>query len=97
MKRVMMWMLFGSVVLSGMPAVAQYRDYGERLEKWAIFRAEAKRARELGGYSDPITALCNLFSGNVTERDFQENIIDIEEAREILNEQRKPLYRRDER
>lgn len=97
MKRLLISMLFGSVVLTSLPAVAQYRDYGERLEKWAIFRAEAKRARELGGYSDPITALCNLFSGNVTERDVQENIIDIQEAREVLNEQRKPLYRPDER
>lgn len=92
MRNVLLMMAVGSIAFSGSPALAQYRDYGERLEKWAIFRAEAKRARDVGGYSDPITALCNLFSGNVTEKDFQENIISLEEAREILNEPQRPKY-----
>ena len=92
MRIVLLAMAAGSIMLSGTAAQAQYRDYGERLEKWAIFRAEAKRAREVGGYNDPITALCNLFSGNVTEKDFQENIISLEEARDILNEPQRPKY-----
>lgn len=92
MKNVLLLIAVASVALSGNPALAQYRDYGERLEKWAIFRAEAKRAREVGGYNDPITAICNLLSGNVTEKDFQENIISLEEAREILNEPQRPKY-----
>lgn len=92
MRNALLTLMFASAVLFHGPAQSQVRDYGERLERSAILRAEMKRARELGGYSDPISALCDLFSGNVKEKDFQQNINSLEEARDVLNEPQRPKY-----
>ena len=44
-------------------------DAQDRYEQRQILDEEFRRAREVGGYNDPITALVNLLSGTATERD----------------------------
>lgn len=56
----------------------------EQCERYWITRAEWYRAKALGGYSDPLTALGNLISGAATARDIQRPINDYNEAEEWL-------------
>ena len=39
-----------------------------------VIEAEWERAKAIGGYEDPFTAVANLFSGNATDRTFQPKI-----------------------
>ncbi|MEM7422604.1 MAG: hypothetical protein AAF334_02720 [Pseudomonadota bacterium] len=55
-----------------------------RCERYWIMQAELARARAIGGYNDPITAIGNLLSGQATGRDIQPPITTIEEAIEWL-------------
>ena len=46
-------------------------DGNTTAERLLLQRAEWDRARKIGGYEDPITALTNLFNGTATKRTIQ--------------------------
>jgi len=65
------WALAAAVLAAIAPALAEAREMRERQQQNLLLRAEWERARAIGGYEDPFTALRNLFSGNATERTVQ--------------------------
>lgn len=52
----------------------------DRWEKQQILKEEFRRSREVGGSTDPITALFNLFSGTATERDVRPGVNHIQDV-----------------
>ena len=78
----------GAILLSAGTAQAGFgmRNAQDRWEQQQILQEEFRRAREAGGYNDPITALINLFSGTATEQDIRpavNHIQDVPERRGI--------------
>lgn len=57
-------------------------DAQDRYEKQIILKAEFERATEVGGYSNPFTALLQLFAGESREEDIQPPIADITQVPE---------------
>lgn len=55
-------------------------DGQDRWEQQQILQEEYRRSREIGGSSDPITALVNLFSGTATERDIRPAVNHIQDV-----------------
>ena len=71
-KMLVLPIVTASLLAAATTAEAGFRlrdDAQDRWEQRQILNEEFRRAREVGGYNDPITALVNLLSGRATERD----------------------------
>ena len=66
----------GALLATSVPSEAGFRFGGSR-DGWKqqqMLKEEFRRAREVGGYNDPITALMNLLNGTATERDIRPGV-----------------------
>lgn len=61
-----------------------FGDALDRYEQRKILEAEFERSSKVGGYTDPITALINLFNGETEEKDVQRTINDGQAAKKFL-------------
>ncbi|MEM7212950.1 MAG: hypothetical protein AAF479_13840 [Pseudomonadota bacterium] len=59
-------------------------DEQDRYEQQKILKAEFERSSKAGGYSDPITALRNLLTGETRDRDVQPSITNGPAAEAVL-------------
>jgi len=50
-------------------------DTNKGWERQIETQAELERARAVGGYDDPVTAIVNLFNGKPAGKNLQENIL----------------------
>ena len=74
-----MFLAFAALPLS-VSAEDDWEDGQDRYEQQIILNAEIERAREAAGYSDPISALLRLFSGDGRQADLQVPITDISQV-----------------
>lgn len=72
-----------------MPLSAQAGfDAQDRYEQQKILKAEFERSSRAGGFSDPITALRNLLSGETRSEDVQSSLTNGHSAETELYERR---------
>ncbi|MEM7059531.1 MAG: hypothetical protein AAF557_18250 [Pseudomonadota bacterium] len=73
MRKLALTGLVAVMALSPLLAQAGPRNSGDNAaqEQNLLLRAEWERAKQIGGYEDPITALVNLFNGTPTVRTIQ--------------------------
>ena len=71
-------------ILAGANTVQAGPKFGlnaqERWKQQQILNEEWRRAREVGGYNDPITAFTNLFRGEATEKDLRQGVNTIQDT-----------------
>ncbi|MEM9062919.1 MAG: hypothetical protein AAGD13_20845 [Pseudomonadota bacterium] len=68
-------------------APAQAFGFGDELDRYEqrkVLEAEFERSSQAGGYSDPITAIIELFAGDTKEKDVQTPITNGQDAEQLL-------------
>lgn len=69
-------LLFGAAVTDADAKRKKKRvDTNKAWERQVETQAELERARAVGGYDDPITAIVNLFNGKPAGKNLQENFL----------------------
>ena len=63
-------------------ADSDWEDGQDRYEQQIILNAEIERANAVGGYTNPFSALIQLFSGTGRDEDIQRPITDISQVPE---------------
>ena len=76
-----------AIVASATVAEAGFKFGGmnaqDRWKQQKILDEEFRRAREVDGYNDPITAFSNLLNGTATEKDIRPGVNTIYDTREF--------------
>lgn len=86
-KKALVPMLLVSTAVMPLSAQAGF-DAQDRHEQQKILKAEFERSSRAGGYSDPITALRNLLSGETRSEDVQPILTNGRSAETELYERR---------
>ena len=69
-----------ALILSAGAAQAGSKGFSSNNQHWKqqqILKEEWRRAREVGGYNDPATALNNVLNGRATEKDIRSGVTSI--------------------
>lgn len=66
--------LFAGAAHAGSKGFSSNQQYWKQQQ---ILKEEWRRAREVGGYNDPVTAMSNIANGRATEKDIRSGVTSI--------------------